>query len=300
MLLQYSAGGNPSAVGAATGAICGLVVITPCAGYVTAFTSAAIGMLGATSSFMFSWLDRSYGVMEGRSFFGMQVSNPLDVFSVHGVPGLCGSLLTAVFALPAVAPDDPRIVTGVLYGGSFEVLMGSIEAVAFTSFYAIGMTVFLLWLLQQTLGADGLLSAQMFFSGHVKSDLTAQRWRMMDVRFAFNKLYEAAEPKRRKRERERERKRSSGEESGRSPLHTDSPPHVYLSLAPAPAPEALLPPLPPAPPLPPPPPEPPLPSPIPRAYTHVYEHSTRPPSHRYLSSGGAHDRNRAEAAFKST
>ena len=166
LLLQALSGGNTSAVGAATGAICGLVVITPCAGYVTAFCAAPIGMIGATSSFLFTWSD----VLHRHPFFGIEIVNPLDVFSVHGVPGFIGSLLTAVFALPAVNAQDPHVFTGVLYGGELEGLLGSINAVVIAGLYATIMTLLLLRLLQEMLGADGLLSASMLFSGHIKRE----------------------------------------------------------------------------------------------------------------------------------
>ncbi len=90
-VLESWRAGKPSAVGAATGAVVGLVAITPAAGFVTPMASIAIGALGACASFFVIQLMKR-----------TRIDDSLDVFACHGVGGIVGSLLTGVFATKAV------------------------------------------------------------------------------------------------------------------------------------------------------------------------------------------------------
>jgi len=85
--------GQATAVGAATGAVVGLVAITPAAGYVTPMAAIAIGAIGAGAS---------YAAMQLR--VRTKIDDALDVFACHGVAGIVGALLTGVFATKAVNP----------------------------------------------------------------------------------------------------------------------------------------------------------------------------------------------------
>jgi ammonium transporter, Amt family len=99
--------GQPTAVGGATGAVVGLVAITPAAGYVTPLAAIAIGAVGAMAS---------YAAIQIRN--RTRVDDALDVFACHGVAGIMGALLTGVFATKAVNPagadgllaGNPRLV----------------------------------------------------------------------------------------------------------------------------------------------------------------------------------------------
>jgi len=82
-----------TAVGAATGAVAGLVAITPAAGFVTPASALVIGAAGASLS---------YAAIQLRARTG--VDDALDVFACHGVAGIAGALLTGVFASKAVNP----------------------------------------------------------------------------------------------------------------------------------------------------------------------------------------------------
>lgn len=93
LALEAIRGARPSAVGAATGAVVGLVAITPAAGYVTPASAIAIGVLAAAASF---------GALHLRA--RTRVDDSLDVFACHGVGGIVGALLTGVFATKAVNP----------------------------------------------------------------------------------------------------------------------------------------------------------------------------------------------------
>jgi Amt family ammonium transporter len=91
MLLDLSRTGQATAVGAATGAVVGLVAITPAAGYVTPLSAVVIGVAGAGAS---------YAAMQLRG--RTRIDDALDVFACHGVAGIAGALLTGVFATKTV------------------------------------------------------------------------------------------------------------------------------------------------------------------------------------------------------
>jgi len=91
LLLDMWRNGRTTAVGAATGAIVGLVAITPAAGFVTPRAALAIGVMAAVSSFF---------AMQFRA--RTRIDDALDVFACHGVAGIVGALLTGIFATTAV------------------------------------------------------------------------------------------------------------------------------------------------------------------------------------------------------
>ena len=82
--------GKASMLGAASGAVAGLVAITPACGYVGPMGSIVIGLLAGVFCL--------WGVTGLKSILGADDS--LDVFGVHGVGGILGALLTGVFASP--------------------------------------------------------------------------------------------------------------------------------------------------------------------------------------------------------
>jgi Amt family ammonium transporter len=86
--------GKPSVLGFCSGIVAGLVTITPGAGFVTASSSVAIGVIGGIVPFLaVTYLKRKLGY-----------DDALDTFGVHGVGGTLGALLTGVFADPSVNP----------------------------------------------------------------------------------------------------------------------------------------------------------------------------------------------------
>jgi Amt family ammonium transporter len=85
--------GRSTAVGAATGAVVGLVAITPAAGFVTPGAAIAIGAIAAACS---------YAAIQVRA--RTRIDDALDVFACHGIAGIAGALLTGVFATKTVNP----------------------------------------------------------------------------------------------------------------------------------------------------------------------------------------------------
>ena len=92
--------GAPTLLGVLSGLIGGLVAITPAAGFVQVGGAVAIGLIAGVACFWgATWLKRRLGV-----------DDSLDVFGVHGVGGIAGSLLTALFADRAIAGVDATVL----------------------------------------------------------------------------------------------------------------------------------------------------------------------------------------------
>ena len=92
MVVEWLVKGKPSMLGAASGAVSGLVAITPAAGFVGVVGALAIGLLAGVICL--------WGVNGLKKLLGADDS--LDVFGVHGVGGILGALLTGVFAAPSL------------------------------------------------------------------------------------------------------------------------------------------------------------------------------------------------------
>jgi Amt family ammonium transporter len=102
MLLEIFLKGKPTAVGAITGAVAGLVAITPACGFVTPLSAVAIG-LGVAAV--------CYWALNKR--IKLNLDDTLDAFSVHGVGGIFGALMTGVFASRAVnAAGNDGLING--------------------------------------------------------------------------------------------------------------------------------------------------------------------------------------------
>ena len=100
-LLEIFRHGKPTAVGAATGAVVGLVAITPAAGFVSPMAALAVGAIGAIVSF---------SAIQAKTRFNLDDS--LDVFWCHGLGGITGALLTGVFAQKSVNSLGSGLIDG--------------------------------------------------------------------------------------------------------------------------------------------------------------------------------------------
>jgi Amt family ammonium transporter len=117
VILEWVLRGKPTAVGIATGAVAGLVGITPAAGFVTPVAALLIGALTATACFFAVSLKAK-----------LQFDDSLDTFPVHGVGGTVGAVLTGIFATKAV---NSAGADGLLAGNAPQ-LLTQIEAVVIT------------------------------------------------------------------------------------------------------------------------------------------------------------------------
>jgi Amt family ammonium transporter len=118
MAVEWVHSGKPTVLGLASGAVAGLVAITPAAGFVNVSGALFIGAAAGVVAFF------SVAVMKTK--FGYD--DTLDAFGIHGVAGTLGAILTGVFADPAINEAG----RGLLYGNPGQLL---------TQFIAVGVTV---------------------------------------------------------------------------------------------------------------------------------------------------------------
>jgi ammonium transporter, Amt family len=137
MLVEYWKHGKPTALGAASGLVAGLVVITPCAGFVGPSSALLIGLLGGAACF-------GGVLLKGR----LGYDDALDAFGVHGIGGILGSVLLGVFASQAwnAAGQDG------LLAGKWGLMIANLEGTAAGCAWAALATFVLLKLLERTVG----------------------------------------------------------------------------------------------------------------------------------------------------
>jgi len=124
-------------VGISTGAVAGLVAITPAAGFVDLTGALVIGVVVSIVCF--------FMVAVVKQKFGYDDS--LDAFGVHGIGGIIGAILTGVFATPAVQ----AAYSGALYGNVHQLLV-QLMAVSVTIIYSGIMTVILYKVVEKFIG----------------------------------------------------------------------------------------------------------------------------------------------------
>jgi len=142
--MEWITRGKPSVLGAASGAVAGLVCITPASGYVQPMPALAMGLAAGIICF--------WACTKLKSAFGYDDS--LDAFGVHGVGGTLGAVLTGVFATRHVA--DPALVSQGnpvgLVDGNPQLLAGQIVAALATWVLAAIGSFIILKALDLTIG----------------------------------------------------------------------------------------------------------------------------------------------------
>lgn len=123
-------------IGLCTGALCGLVGITPAAGYVTVAGAFAIGFICTLASYGF------IHVIKPK----LKLDDPLDAFGCHGVSGIMGSILTGLFATKIV---NPHIENGLFYGGGLHLITAQIGGTLLTIVFVSVMTTVIVLLLKK-------------------------------------------------------------------------------------------------------------------------------------------------------
>lgn len=133
--------GKPSVLGTASGAVAGLVCITPAAGFVNPMPALLMGAIaGVVCAYACGTLKNKLGY-----------DDSLDAFGVHGIGGTLGAILTGVFATRACWDITERgEPLGLLEGG--QIMAGQIVAVAVTWIYSIVVTFVLLKLVDAVMG----------------------------------------------------------------------------------------------------------------------------------------------------
>jgi Amt family ammonium transporter len=141
--IEWILRGKPSVLGAASGAVAGLVCITPAAGFVQPMPALIMGAVaGLVCFWSCSWLKTTF-----------KYDDSLDAFGVHGVGGTLGAVLTGVFATRTAS--DAALWKGEpmgLVNGNSSLIVGQIVAVLVTWVLSIVATFVLLKILDVTMG----------------------------------------------------------------------------------------------------------------------------------------------------
>jgi ammonium transporter, Amt family len=128
---------KPSVLGMLSGAIAGLVAVTPAAGFVAPDGALYIGLISGAVCYMGAvWLKRALGY-----------DDSLDAFGVHGVGGATGAILTGVFAVPAIN----SLGTGMIAGNAYQIWL-QIEGLLYAGAYCAIVTFAILMIIQYTIG----------------------------------------------------------------------------------------------------------------------------------------------------
>ncbi len=146
-IFEWFHNGKPTALGAISGSVAGLVAITPASGFVAPMSALLIGLIaGFVCAFM---------VFQVKSRFGYDDS--LDAFGVHGAGGTLGAILTGVFATGAInavygidAAGNPVPTGGV--DGHWAQLVNQFAGIAIAWGISIVGTLILLFLVDKTIG----------------------------------------------------------------------------------------------------------------------------------------------------
>jgi Amt family ammonium transporter len=123
MMIEWCSKGKPTAIGLATGAVAGLVAITPASGSVGPMAAIAIGV---TAGLVCYWAVTSLKQRLGYD-------DSFDVFGVHGVGGIVGALLTGVFAFS----DEGREIIKNQFTGQLMSVLVTVIWSAVVTFIAI-------------------------------------------------------------------------------------------------------------------------------------------------------------------
>ncbi|MCC2661076.1 MAG: amt2 [Arthrobacter sp.] len=138
VLVEWAHRGKPTALGAASGAVAGLVGITPGAGFVEVMPSLAIGAITSVICY--------FAVVSLKPKLGYDDS--LDTFGVHGIGGTVGAILTGVFCTTSVNAAGKQ---GLLYGNPSQVVTQLIGVAATWAFAALVGGI-LLFIVDKTIG----------------------------------------------------------------------------------------------------------------------------------------------------
>jgi ammonium transporter, Amt family len=137
VILDWVRNGKPTVIGICTGAVAGLVAITPAAGFVGVLGAVVIGIVVAVVCFfMVSVVKHKFGY-----------DDSLDAFGVHGIGGILGALLTGFLATPAIQSS----YSGLFYGNPKQLWIQLIATVTTIVFSGV-MTYILFKIVDKTVG----------------------------------------------------------------------------------------------------------------------------------------------------
>lgn len=129
MFAEWSSRGKPTVLGAASGAVAGLVAITPASGFVSPLSAIIIGAGAGVLCY-------SACILKAR----LGYDDSLDVVGVHGVGGTWGALATGLFASKAINPDGPN---GLFFGNPSQLGVQAIAVLASMVLAFVGTAILL-------------------------------------------------------------------------------------------------------------------------------------------------------------
>ncbi len=136
--IEWMSLGAPTTVGAATGAVAGLAAVTPASGFVSPAYAMVIGVVSASICYFF--------VAVVKQKFGYDDS--LDVFGVHGIGGIIGTLCAGLFAQKVVNPSGPN---GLFFGNPHQFLV-QLLGVGVSIIYTLVLTLIIVKLVDAVVG----------------------------------------------------------------------------------------------------------------------------------------------------
>jgi Amt family ammonium transporter len=139
MFSEWLARGKPSVLGIISGAIAGLVAITPASGFVDPMGALIIGIVSGIICFVAATTVKN----------ALGYDDSLDAFGVHGIGGIVGAILTGVFAKAAIAGKDAPL--GLIDGNAGQVLT-QIYGVVITIVFTAIVTLIILKIIDWTIG----------------------------------------------------------------------------------------------------------------------------------------------------
>ncbi|MDR3496535.1 MAG: ammonium transporter [Ancalomicrobiaceae bacterium] len=144
-LIEWASRGKPSVLGIISGAVAGLGTITPASGYVLPWQGAVIGMIAGAVCYWFSTSVK----------YRFNYDDSLDVFGVHGVGGVLGTLMAGVFATASISAVDGQAGISGLIEGNFAQLKVQAIGVGVTVVWCVVGT----WLVLKVVGLIAPLRA---------------------------------------------------------------------------------------------------------------------------------------------
>jgi Amt family ammonium transporter len=140
LVIEKLKSGHATSLGAASGAVAGMVAITPCAGFVGGFASVYIGFAAGVICYLALGLKKTF-----------KFDDSLDVIAVHLVGGLVGSIVLGLFADPTInsVVANPGLF---IDGGGTDLLMDQLVASGVTFAYSFVVSLIIAFGIEKTIG----------------------------------------------------------------------------------------------------------------------------------------------------
>lgn len=147
MVVERVATGKPTLVGACTGLVAGLVVVTPGAGFVEPWAAVVMGIVVSPVCY--------FAISRLKSLLGYD--DALDAFGCHGVGGILGGVLTGLFCVPELSWTGQG---GLLYTGDPSLLVSQVLGILVTLVIVVVLDLVILFVVRAAFGGTLRVSAQ--------------------------------------------------------------------------------------------------------------------------------------------